>query len=108
MAWKELKDALLAYVDEKSGEEPTDRDIEILGLLEDYAEPEGISEEEVSAKINEAVLANDAEWRKKFKDRFYGRDEEPADKGPEEVTEPEVVENEPEEEELKSVLDYEW
>lgn len=107
MTWKELKDSLKAYVDEISGDEPTDRDLEILGLLEDYAEPEGISEEEIAARINDAVAVSDAEWRKKFKDRFYGRDEESGE-GPEEVTEPDVVENEPEEEELKSVLDYEW
>ena len=106
--WSDLKEALKAYVDEKSGDDPTDRDIEILGLIEDYAEPEGISEEEIAARINDAVEVSDAAWRKKFKDRFYGRDEEPKEEGPEKVTEPVVVENEPEEEELKSVLDYEW
>ena len=105
MTFEELKTELKSYLDELSGEEPSDRDIEILGMIEDYSEPEGISEEEIADRINEAVLANDAEWRKKFKDRFYGRDG--ADE-PEEVTEPEVVENESEEEEFKSVLDYEW
>lgn len=104
--WSDLKEALKAYVDEKSGDTPDDRDIEILELIEDYAEPEGVSEEQIAERINAAVLESDTAWRKKFKDRFYGRDDE--GKEPEDVTEPEVVENEPEEEELKSILDYEW
>ena len=111
MTWAELKENLRAYLDEISGEEPTDRDIDIMGMLEDYAEPVGVSEEEIQARITDAVTASDTEWRRKFKDRFYGRDgeslaaEEPQ---PETVTEPVVIENEPEEEEFKSILDYEW
>ena len=106
MTYAELKESLRTYIDEISGEEPSDRDIEMLGYLDDYTEPEAVTEEQITARINEAVTANDAEWRKKFKDRFYGRDEEPGE--PEEVTEPEVVTNEPEQEEFKSVLEYEW
>lgn len=111
MIWSELKENLRAYLDEISGDEPSDRDIEIMGMLEDYAEPEGVSEEEIQARITEAVTANDGEWRKKFKDRFYGRDEGTLageEAQPETVTEPQVIENEPEEEEFKSILDYEW
>lgn len=111
MTFVELKEAIKAYVDEISGDEPSDRDIEILGMIEDYAEPEGITEEEIQARITDAVTASDAEWRKKFKDRFYGRDEDPlADEKeqPETVVNPVIVENEPEEEEFKSILDFEW
>lgn len=106
MNYAELKEALRAYIDEISGEEPSERDIEILGYLDDYTEPEAVTEEEITARINDAVTASDASWRKKFKDRFYGRDADPEE--PEKVTEPEVVTNEPEQEEFKSVLDYEW
>lgn len=106
MTWEELKTELKSYLDDMTGDEPTERDIEILGFIEDFSTGDpGISEEEVSARISEAVAAKDAEWTKKFKDRFYGRDL--ADE-PETVVEPEVVENKPEEEELKSILDYEW
>ena len=80
-------------------------------MLEDYVEPEGVGEEEIQARITEAVTAADAEWRKKFKDRFYGRDEGTLgseEAQPETVTAPQVSENEPEEEEFKSILDYEW
>lgn len=106
MTFTELKEMLKAYIDEISGDEPSERDIDILSALEDYTEPENmISVEEAAKSVDDAVAAKDAEWLKKFKDRFYGRD---ADPGPEEVTEPETVTNEPEEEELKSILDYEW
>lgn len=112
MTYAELKEALKAYLDEMTGDTPTERDIEILGMIEDYAEPEGgISEEEVQARITEAVTASDAAWTKKFKDRFYGRDSESLaeeKEQPETVEEPVIVENEPEEEEFKSVLDFEW
>lgn len=106
MTFAELKEMLKAYIDEVSGDEPAERDIDILSALEDYTEPDtGISEEAAQAMVDDAVAAKDAEWLKKFKDRFYGRD---ADPGPEEVTETEVVTNEPEQEEIKSILDYEW
>lgn len=112
MTYAELKEAIRSYIDDLSGDAPTERDISILEALEDYIEPEGISEEEVTRRVNEAVEANTAEWTKKFKDRFYGRDEvaeESAEESTEEtVVDTEVVTNEPEEEELKSVLDYEW
>ena len=105
MTWEELKSELKTYLDGMTGEEPTEKDIEILGFIEDYVEPSGgISEDEVTERVSAAVAENDTKWTKKFKDRFYGRDEAE----PETVVEPEVVENEPEQEELKSVLDYEW
>lgn len=107
MTWEELKTELKSYLDDMTGEEPTERDIEILGFIEDFSTGEpGISEDEVNERISAAVAENDSKWTKKFKDRFYGRDEDAAE--PEHVTEPKVVENEPEEEELKSILDYEW
>lgn len=111
MTFAELKESLKSYLDEISGENPSDRDIEILGMIEDYAEPEGISEEDIQARITEAVTANDTEWRKKFKDRFYGRDvEKLADEKeqPETVEDTVVVDDEPEQEEFKSILDFEW
>ena len=105
MTWEELKSELKSYLDDMTGEKPTERDIEILGYIEDFSVGDpGISEEEVTERVSAAVAAKDAEWTKKFKDRFYGRDEAE----PETVVEPEVVDNEPEEEELKSILDYEW
>lgn len=105
MTWEELKKELKDYLDGMTGEQPTEKDIEILGFIEDYVEPAGgFSEDEVTERVSEAVAAKDAEWTKKFKDRFYGRDEAE----PETVVEPEVVKNEPEEEELKSILDFEW
>lgn len=105
MTFEELKTELKKYIDELSGDDPTDKDIKILEMLEDYTEPEGISEEAIADRINAAITENDAGWRKKFKDRFYGRDDQ---EEPETGTEPEVVDNEPEEETFKSVLDYEW
>lgn len=105
MTWEELKSELKAYLDDMTGEEPTERDIEILGYIEDFSAGDpGISEEEVTERVSAAVAENDSKWTKKFKDRFYGRDESE----PETVVEPEIVENEPEEEELKSILDFEW
>ena len=104
MIWMEMKDKLKSYLDKIVGEAPDDESIEILGMIEDYAEPEGITEEAVADRINAAVEANEQAWRKKFKDRFYGRDEEEA--AP--VADVETVENEPEEEVEKSILDYEW
>lgn len=105
MTWEELKSELKNYLDGMT-EEPTEKDIEILGFIEDYVEPSGgFSEEEVNERVSAAVAESDARWTKKFKDRFYGRDEEAE---PETVVEPEVVDNEPEQEEFKSILDYEW
>lgn len=105
MTWEELKTELKAYLDDMTGEEPTERDIEILGYIEDFSVGDpGISEDEVTERVSAAVAENDSKWTKKFKDRFYGRDEAE----PETVVEPEVVDNEPEEEELKSILDFEW
>lgn len=104
MAWTDLKDSLKSYLDTKIGEEPTEEDISILEMIEDYAEPEGITEEAIADRITAAVSENDLKWRKKFKDRFYGRDEE--ETAP--VGDVETVENDPEEEVEKSILDYEW
>lgn len=107
MTWEELKSELKSYLDGMTGEEPTERDIEILGYIEDFSVGDpGISEDEVTERVSAAVAENDSKWTKKFKDRFYGRDEDPVE--PETVVEPEVVENKPEEEELKSILDFEW
>ena len=108
MTYAELKEAIRSYIDDLSGDTPTERDISILEALEDYIEPEGISEEEATRRVNEAVEANTAEWAKKFKDRFYGRDETAEESTEKTVVDTEVVTNDPEEEELKSVLDYEW
>lgn len=105
MAWTDLKDNLKSYLDTKIGDEPTEEDISILEMIEDYAEPEGITEEAIAERISAAVNDNDLKWRKKFKDRFYGRDE---DEETAPVTEVETVENKPEEEVEKSILDYEW
>lgn len=106
MTWEELKSELKSYLDGMTGEAPTERDIEILGYIEDFSVGDpGISEDEVTERVSAAVAENDSRWTKKFKDRFYGRDQVD---DPVEVTEPEVVTNEPEEEELKSILDYEW
>ena len=104
MIWSEMKDKLKSYLDKIVGEAPDDESIELLGMIEDYAEPEGITEEAVADRITAAVEANEQEWRKKFKDRFYGRDEE--ETAP--VADVETVENEPEKEVEKSILDYEW
>lgn len=103
MTWDELKVKILEYIDSKTGETPGEDDLSILEALDDFAPAPGISEEEVNRRIEEAVSANTAEWSKRYKDRFYSRDEEAK-----EVTEPEVIENKPEEEIEKSILDYEW
>ena len=111
MTLTEFKEALRAYIDEISGEEPTERDISMLEAIEDYTEPETVTEEAIEERIAAAVAENEAAWTKRFKDRFYGREdggEAPAASDPAEVTEPEVVTNDPEEEELKSILDFEW
>lgn len=105
MIWSEMKDKLKSYLDKIIGDAPDDESIEILGMIEDYAEPEGITEEAIAARINAAVEANEQEWRKKFKDRFYGRDE---DEEAAPVGNVKTVENEPEEEVEKSILDYKW
>lgn len=105
MIWSEMKDKLKSYLDKIVGEAPDDESIEILGMIEDYAEPEGITEEAIADRINAAVEANEQEWRKKFKDRFYGRDED-EESAP--VGNVETVKNEPEEEVEKSILDYKW
>lgn len=107
MTWEELKSELKSYLDGMIGEEPTERDIEILGYIEDFSVGDpGISEDEVTERVSAAVAENDSKWTKKFKDRFYGRDDDSDE--PETVVEPEVVENKPEEEELKSILDFKW
>lgn len=102
MTLEEFKSALMEYVNAKS-EDPEEADIRILEVISDYSEPEAVSEEDIQARIDAAVGENDKMWIKKYKDRFYSAEEDP-----EEVTEPVTVENEPEQEELKSVLDYEW
>ena len=101
MTLEEFKSALMEYVNAKS-EDPEEADIRILEIISDYSEPEAVSEEDIQARIDAAVGENDKMWIKKYKDRFYSAED------PEEVTEPVTVENEPEQEEFKSVLDYEW
>lgn len=102
MTWEELKKAVMDYVDSKSGEDPGEEDLKMLEAISDFELPE-IDEEAVNARIEAAVAANSAEWAKRYKDRFYSTDAEET-----EVTEPEVISNEPEEEVEKSILDYEW
>lgn len=102
MTWEELKNAVMAYIDSKSADDPSEEDLRLLEIIADF-EPAEIDEEAINARIEEAVNANSAEWAKRYKDRFYSTDAEET-----EVTEPEVISNEPEEEVEKSILDYEW
>ena len=102
MTLEEFKKELMDYVGGKS-EDPDDNDIRILDMITDFAvEVPEISEEDIQTRIDAAIGENDKKWIKKYRDRFYSAED------PEEVTEPVVVENEPEQEEFKSVLDYEW
>lgn len=103
MTWDELKKKILEYIDSIAGETPGEADLSILEAVDDFEPAPGISEDEVNRRIEEAVNANTAEWSKRYKDRFYSRDEEAK-----EVTDMEVIENKPEEEVEKSILDYEW
>lgn len=102
MTWEELKKAVMDYVDSKSGEDPGEEDLKMLEAISDFELPE-IDEEAINARIEAAVAANSAEWAKRYKDRFYSTDE-----AADEVTDTEVITNDPEEEDEKSILDYEW
>lgn len=102
MTWEELKNAIMAYIDSKSADDPSEEDLQLLENVADF-KPAEIDEEAINARIEEAVKANSAEWAKRYKDRFYSTDE-----SADEVTDTEVITNDPEEEVEKSILDYEW
>lgn len=103
MTWEELKSKIMDYVNSRS-EEPEAADIDILEAVADYVPEVATDEAEIEARIAAAVEETDRAWMKRYKDRFYSEDEteEP------EITEPEVITNDPEEEVEKSILDYEW
>lgn len=80
------KDELIKFVAEYIGEDPDERGIELLENVTDSVEvQEGYTAEDLAAAREEV----DAEWRKRYRDRFLtGADPEPEpDPEPEEIVE---------------------
>lgn len=69
---------LLEQIKELLKEDDSDLAISLLENATDTLtglEEDGMSEDEVNAKIAEAVEKTEADWKKKYHDRFYGGDD---------------------------------
>ena len=92
MAVKKINEILESYK-ELYSESAGEKDIE---CLEDITDTLNDYEERVSDSTDwkEKYKTNDAEWRKRYRDRFFGGEpDEPDDQEPEEPEEPKTYED---------------